>query len=164
MPGHDMDIFFEKISSYNILNYLIPGAVLETFVRFLFGFTLAPEDIIPSLVFFYFLGLVASRFGSLFLEPVLKFLNLVPPHNYHGFLKAAKKDPKLEVLSEANNMYRTFLSVFTLLGLALLFNKINLSPITHTAAVSFAWIIFFMSHRKQSFFIQKRIRGLGKTK
>lgn len=160
-----MDMFFEKISSYNILNYLIPGAVLETFVKFLFGITLAPQDIIPSVVFFYFLGLVASRFGSLFLEPVLKFLRLVPPHNYKEFLKSAKKDPKLEVLSEANNMYRTFFSIFTLLALVMFFSKnsFTLLESPYIAVAGFAWVMFFLSYRKQSFFIQKRIRA-GKKK
>src|SRR3989344_9085378 len=109
-----MDSILEKLSSYNIFNYLLPGVLFAVFGELATGYSFTYNDLLVALFLYYFIGLVVSRFGSLVLEPLAKRIGLVKFVEYPQFLKAAAVDPKIEVLSEANNTYRTLLSVFVL--------------------------------------------------
>ena len=71
-----MNDILNKISSYNLLNYLLPGAVFSV-VAELFGLIPAPTEIVEKLIWFYFVGMVISRLGSLILEPLLKKMAFV---------------------------------------------------------------------------------------
>lgn len=102
-----MKDLLDKLSSYNIFNYLLPGVLFATFVDWLTSFHLIQKDPVIGAFLYYFLGSVVSRIGSQFVEPLFRWFNFVAFAPYQDFVLASKADPKIEVLSEANNMYRT---------------------------------------------------------
>src|ERR1700676_3643489 len=110
-----MNELLNKISSYNVFNYLLLGIVFSLLAGEIIHFPIAQKDILTAAFFYYFVGLVISRFGSLIIEPLLKAFCFVRFANYKDFVAASQKDPKLEILSEVNNTYRTLASLFTLL-------------------------------------------------
>jgi len=161
-----MKDILEKLSPYNIFNHLLPGvvfvAVAEVFLRRSF----TQKDLLVGLFLYYFIGMVISRLGSLVIEPVLKKVYFIRFADYRDFISAAQKDPKIEVLSEVNNTYRTLCALFALLGLLRLYEEIeNLVPAIRSwaplVAVAFLFILFLISYKKQTSYIRKRIEGSG---
>lgn len=102
----------DKISRYNVFNHLLPGAIFSIWVTEFTEFNMVQSDILSNLFLYYFVGVVLSRIGSVLIEPVLKCVQFVKYEPYDKYLLAAKDDQKIETLVEANNSYRTFLSVF----------------------------------------------------
>lgn len=106
-----MEKILEKLDSYNILNNLLPGIVLNFLLERIIGVKIVEGNIIEDLFVFYFMGMVVSRFGSLVIEPICKKIKWVKYADYGEFVKASRKDEKVNVLSEVNNSYRTVFSV-----------------------------------------------------
>jgi amino acid permease len=113
---------------------------------------------------YYFVGLIVSRFGSLIIEPFLKKIKFLNFSDYKDFLKASAKDGKIEILSEENNMYRTFIATFLLLGLVKLYyfiaNKWTfLNENSDWILILLIIGMFLFSYRKQTNYITKRINS-----
>ena len=106
-----------KLTSYNLFNYLLPGAVFVVLAEDFTSYTFRQDELFVAFFAYYFIGLVISRVGSLIVEPGLQRVGFVQFAPYAEFVRRSKEDPKLELLSEANNTYRTLLSVFVSLGL-----------------------------------------------
>ena len=154
-----MDGFWEKISSYNIFNNLLPGALFIYFLEKSFQISLSGTDIVKSLVLYYFIGLIISRVGSIFVEPLLKLFRLVRFRPYTDYISACKIDQKIELLQEIANMYRTLLTMSLLLcasfySMEMLTGK-NLILSKYLSLFFIA--IFLISYIKQVGFIVKRI-------
>ena len=111
----NMKEILEKISSYNLFNYLLPGLVFVVILNKLTDYNLVQTDLLIGLFLYYFIGLVISRIGSIVIEPLLKKLKIIKFSEYIDFVKASALDTKIETLSEANNVYRTLCSMFSLL-------------------------------------------------
>lgn len=158
----------EKLGSYNLFNYLIPGCVFTVIAEH-FGLLKAQnEETIVSLIIFYFIGLVISRVGSLLVEPCFKKTGLIKYGLYSDFVKAASIDTKIEVLSEANNMYRTFCAMFASLALlkvwTLFAARIGVgSETSQWFAIFGGLILFAISFKKQSSYITSRVSEATKT-
>jgi len=110
-----MNELLNKLSSYNLFNYLFPGIVFAFIADKVTGYKFIQQNIIYGLFLYYFTGLVISRFGSLVIEPILRKLSFLRFADYKDFVAACKKDDKLETLLEVNNTYRTLCSLFMLL-------------------------------------------------
>lgn len=160
---NDMKELLGKLSSYNIFNYLLPGVVFAVAANSLTKYQLLQSDIVTGAFLYYLIGLIISRLGSLVIEPLLKkiyFLDFAP---YDDYVAATKKDEKIEILSEANNMYRTFSSLFIVLLLLKLYEHVEKfypfleSARTITLIVCLI-ILFLASYRKQTHYITKRVR------
>jgi hypothetical protein len=154
----------EKISSYNIFNYLFPGILFVFIANGLIGYNLIQENVLIGIFLYYFIGMVISRVGSIFIEPFLKKINFLKFADYKDFVLASKKDSKIELLSEVNNTYRTLLSMFLLLSLSKLYLYFKLKfGITHNVTLLLITlsllILFLYSYRKQTNYITKRIRA-----
>ena len=154
----------DKISSYHIFNYLLPGILFAFITKETIGYNLIQENNLIGVFLYYFLGMTISRSGSLFIEPFLKRIQFVKFSEYKNFVLASKKDSKIELLSEVNNTYRTMLSM--ILHLALLKGYINIKVaygISHNTTVllviSFIALLFLFSYRKQTNYITKRINA-----
>jgi hypothetical protein len=80
----------DKISSYNIFNFLLPGVIFAVFVSKTTSFTLMQEDVLSGAFVYYFLGAVISRIGSLVVEPVLKATKLINFAEYKDFVVASE--------------------------------------------------------------------------
>lgn len=116
-----------------------------------------------GLFFYYFIGLVISRVGSIVIEPLLRRISFVHFDDYKSFVVAAKADDKLELLSEVNNTYRTLCSLFMLLILLKLYEFIEtmlpvLSKWNVFILLVMLFIIFLLSYRKQIEYISKRVK------
>lgn len=162
--GVTVESILEKISSYNLFNYLLPGVVLCVVADRYFDIPLLQDSIITGLFLYYFVGLVTSRFGSIVLEPILKKLKIVKFSDYSDFLRAVKNDKKIEVLSETNNMYRSLLSALVILCLLVLGDRIiheyeSWSSYFKYALLPALLVLFGLSYRKQSEYIVKRINS-----
>jgi len=159
-----MKELLDKLSSYNIFNNLFPGIIFAYFYDALMGPSLIQKDLIIGVFLYYFLGLIISRIGSLVIEPVMKFLRIVQFASYSKYISATKSDPKIELLLESNNMYRTFSAVFVLLffikGYTALGVNIPFVEVHFKIILIFAVLILFLiSYRKQVAYIKKRVES-----
>jgi len=160
-----MNDLLSKISSYNLFNYLLPGVLFVFILKNISGYSFIQENIIVGAFIYYFIGLIVSRFGSLVVEPLLKKISFLKFTDYKDFVVASKEDDVINTLSEANNMYRTFCSLFILLLLFKIYGII---------ALKFPWlcvyniyillilllIMFLLSYQKQTKYITKRIKSV----
>ena len=62
----------DKISSYNILNYLYPGILFCYLLGILFDRDILSDNWTENLIICYFVGMVLSRIGSVIIEPIMK--------------------------------------------------------------------------------------------
>lgn len=157
-----MEKVIDKISTYNLFNYLLPGVIFVVLAKSFLFVDLTQGDIVLDVFIYYFVGLVISRFGSLVIETFLKAVKFLKFAKHEDFITASKNDPKLEVLSQENNMYRTFIAMFTLLLLSKLYFYIRtIYPLLQNydfyILISLLLVMFLYSYRKQTTYIFKRI-------
>src|SRR4051812_36835125 len=107
-----MDDLVSKLTTYNIFNYLLPGAVFVFCCRHLDLFAFHSDSLIVEFFLYYFTGMTISRLGSVIIEPLFKKLRIVEYAPYSDYLNATTTDQKIEILLEANNTYRTISSLF----------------------------------------------------
>ena len=162
-----MDAFktiLEKISSYNILTNIIPGAVLCVILRYLVGYDLfADHNWFIIGVTFYIVGIINNRFGSLVISPFLNVIHFVKPCSYKEFIKAEKVDPKVTVLNTENNVFRSYISVFVLSLLAVLYRDLLskwcfLSDNINVVIIILLVFLFAFAYRKQTKMISQRAK------
>lgn len=164
-----MEKFFDKLSSYNIFNNLLPGAVLCLLITKNTSWILSNTNLLEDILLFYFVGVVVSRFGSLIIEPLCKFSRIVTFVPYPDYINAAKSDSKIDILSETNNMYRSLLSAIILSALLLCYYTLSVHCIVFEQLkmffLFFTLIIMFMfSYYKQTQYIKKRVEIVIKDK
>lgn len=157
-----MNELITKLSSYDLFNYLFPGILFVVLLKTYTTFSLVQPDLIIGLFVYYFIGLVISRVGSLIIEPFLKWTRFVVFADYPKYMAAAKKDTKIELLSEVNNTYRTITSMLLLLMLAksyeyLLFLCPVSTALTPWIVLVLLFLLFLFSYRKQTNYINKRV-------
>jgi hypothetical protein len=118
----------DKLSSYNLFNYLFPGFVFAFVLKESTGILPCLEFTIESVVIMYFSGLIISRVGSLIIEGILLKRSVIKEIDTRKLCDIIKDNPKLEIFYEAMNMYRTLAAVSLLLSiLTILDMVINLS-------------------------------------
>ena len=106
-----MEKLIEKLDSYSILNNLLPGAVFAYLFEYIFEVDIVRDGIVENLFIYYFIGMIVSRIGSLAVEPLCKKIKWVKYADYSSYIKASRKDDKIDVLSEVNNSFRTIFSL-----------------------------------------------------
>jgi hypothetical protein len=161
--GWAMSELLNKISSYNIFNYLLPGILFAFLAQHVLPLPMPHTDVLVGAFLYYFLGMVVSRFGSLVLEPLLKVISFVRYADYKDFVAAEKKDQKLQLLLEINNTYRTLCSSFILILLLKLYIEVEgkypvLKAWDVTIGMILLAIMFLFSYRKQTSYVKKRVR------
>ena len=157
-----MKDFLNKLSSYNLFNYLLPGIIFVILAKALCDYSFIQQDVILGFFLYYFIGLTVSRIGSLIIEPLLMRVSFLHFVEYSDFVSASKKDEKIELLSEVNNTYRTFCSLFLILSMLKLYRLVenkyaDLKEWNSFILLFFLLIIFLFSYRKQTFYIIKRV-------
>lgn len=168
----------EKISSYDIFNNFFPGLIfcyiVEKFTRFSFN----DGEIWERLFIYYFVGMIISRIGSIFVEKFLKsikiknkksktkepFLMFAP---YDDYIEASEKCSFINILNETNNIYRTVIAVFiSAIGVKLydwLIYDIIVHYGTYGNNLAFIFIcllliiLFVYSYKKQTDYIKRRV-------
>lgn len=159
-----MSELMQKLSSYNLLNYLLPGIVFSVMLEQITSYSIVQKDLFVNAFLYYFIGLSISRIGSIAIEKPLKKIKFIEFAQYTDYTKASKAYPKIEVLSEANNTYRTLLATFVLLGLAKVYEMISkycaLSPETNSLLLVLSLgIIFLLSYKKQTDYVRQQVEA-----
>jgi hypothetical protein len=159
-----MKDLLDKLSSYNLFNYLLPGVVFSAIADKVTKYSFIQSDIITGVFFYYFIGLIISRFGSLTIEPFLKWISFLSFAEYSDFVSASKKDAKLEVLSEVNNTYRTICSLFVVLLLLKFYEAFearipSIKEWSSLALILPLLVMFLFSYKKQTSYITRRIQA-----
>lgn len=157
-----MNELFDKLSSYNLFNYLLPGILFVCLSKYFLGYDFIQDNQLIGGFLYYFLGMVISRVGSIFIEPFLKKIRFLKFAHYKHFVEASRIDDKVELLSEVNNTYRTITSMLVIL--LILKGSTFLKPYFQIANIDFTsllvvclLILFLFSYRKQTNFIRQRI-------
>lgn len=157
-----MNSLLDRVSSYNLFNYLLPGTLFAVFLEAVTGYEMPTRDLVLGLFLYYFIGLVISRIGSLIIEPLLRKMRLVRTTEYAKYVMASRRDSRIEILSEVNNAYRTLLALFVVLLLVKISEPIvatlaiNSSVMQYAGLVGLA-ILFATAYRKQTDYITRRI-------
>ena len=159
-----MNEILEKISSYNIFNYLLPGTLFSFSAQITTSYKFEQDDLLIGLFLYYFIGLVISRVGSILVEPLFKKIRLVEFSKYEDYLKAVKLDGQIETLSESNNMFRSLISMFACLLVLISYEKLEIcysqvAEFTPYLIIGFLILLFAISYRKQTKYIVKRIEA-----
>lgn len=159
-----MKDLLDKLSSYNLFNYLLPGVIFVMMLNHFTAYNLIQKDLITGVFLYYFLGMVVSRFGSVIIEPLLKKIKFLKFSDYKKFVSASQKDTKIELLSEVNNTYRTVTSMLILLFAVKLYHfagiKIGIShQVSRYLIVCVILLMFLFSYRKQTNYINARVEA-----
>ncbi len=159
----------KQITSYNLFNYLLPGAVFCAIQNYLFNYELVIENLFVAFFFYYFVGLVISRVGSLVVEPVLKWVGVIKFRPYSDYIDACKQDLKIEGISESNNVYRTFISLPICisvyhLGILTVERAEMPNSVRGVLLMIFLCLLFAFSYRKQTAYVTARIDKAISTK
>lgn len=181
-----MKEFLDKLSSYNLFNYLFPGVVFSVLASNFTDFNFIQSDLITGVFVYYFIGLLISRIGSILIEPLLKkewsfddwfkMEPLIKFDPYMDFIEASKKDEKIILFSEVNNTFRSLLSMFFLLLILKLYDSF-IKPLANPLVEKYLMInnlgilvlllilllVFLFSYKKQTDYITKRIRAVMGT-
>jgi hypothetical protein len=157
-----MNDLLAKISSYNIFNYLFPGAVFGVLCERSHVLDMDTRDVLTRLIIYYFLGLCISRVGSVALEPLFKHSKFIKQAPYTDYLKASDKDAEMSVMVEVTNTYRTLTAGFLLLPISLIVkifaDRLHLAEVSRYASLSLMLLVLFaFSYRKQVSFVRQRV-------
>lgn len=157
-----LKILADKLSQYNFLTNILPGTVLCLLLKYLVGWDIIPSDYYQAGIIFYFAGMVSSRVGSIIIEPVLKKTKFIRFAPYPNFVNAEKKDEKLIVLSQENNVFRSYMSVAFISLIVYAFKYIHkLKVCTMNVDLKLIlllalFLLFLFSYRKQTKFVKER--------
>jgi len=156
-----MKDFLDKLSAYDIFNYLMPGIAFAVLAANITSVNLIQSDIVIGVFVYYFIGLIISRVGSLIIEPVLKWAHFIETYGYKEYADKAKNDPFLDTLLRVNNMYRTIcsMSIFLLLLKVydIIVRKADSGPYTYFVIPGLFFILFIFAVKKQTGYIRKRL-------
>lgn len=157
-----MKEILDKISSYNIFNYLFPGVLFVIIAKHTTDYNLIQEDTLIGAFLYYFIGMTISRFGSIFIEPFLKWIKFVKFSDYKKYIHASRQDTKIDLLSEVNNTYRTLNSMMFLLLILKGYNSLSKKysfddTVSLVLLTLLVFVLYLFSYRKQTNYITKRI-------
>jgi hypothetical protein len=159
-----MNELLGKLSSYHLFNYLLPGCLFAVTATALTHRQFIQQSVVLGFFVYYFYGLIISRVGSLFVEPLLRWLGFLKFAEYGEFIAACKVDPKIDVLSETNDMYRTLCALLIVLvvlqGMMFIEQRwpgCKVGELPALVLVAFGLILF--SYRKQTKYITDRIEA-----
>ena len=155
-----MEKLLEKLTSYNLFNYLFPGIIFSILLEKTTNYSIIQENIVVEAFLVYFIGLLISRISSLIIEPTLKKVKFVKFADYKDFVLASEYDNKIELLSESNNMYRVFISLFVVLIIVNIYEQLlqqTLGEYTNFVVTVLLLLLFLFSYRKQTNYITQRV-------
>jgi hypothetical protein len=159
-----MNDLLSKLSSYHLFNYLLPGCLFAVVATHLSHHQFIQQNLILGLFVYYFYGLVISRIGSLVVEPVLKRIKFIEFADYRDFVAACKDDPKIDILSETNNTFRTLVTLLILIVCLAGFAHVEswfpwVERIEPLALIAVLLALFLLSYKKQSTYITRRVNA-----
>lgn len=107
---------FNKLSAYQLLSLMLPGASLLGTMKFVFSIDIkVDENIWWFLLASYVMGIIISRIGSLLVEEIFKKLELIEGYNVGNYIAKRKEDDMVETLLSFANLYRSLCALSILL-------------------------------------------------
>ena len=110
-----MEKLLEKLSSYQLFNYLFPGVLFINLIDSLTSIHFSFDRVEFTIFLYYISGMILSRIGSVVIEPLYKGFCWVVFAGYKDYVEASKQDSKIDILSMENNTYRTLIASFVAL-------------------------------------------------
>lgn len=159
-----MTAILEKISNYNLFNYLLPGILYTIISSRYANLNIPQENLWEFLCAAYFFGLTISRVGSIVIAPGLKKLPCQPQEcTYQDFLNTSEKDPMINLLSSERNVYRNIIALgltsLATIGVSRIITAFQVPEIiTVISTIVILTLLFIGAYIKQSKFIIKRIK------
>ena len=102
-----MESLLSLLNEYELFNNIFPGIIFLYFSNLQNYIPILDKiDIYEKLFLYYFIGLIISRIGSLFLEPFFLKLEIIKFADYSKFLKAEEKESKIFKLIRRNKKMR----------------------------------------------------------
>lgn len=157
-----MNDLINKISSYNLFNYLFPGVLFVVLLDKATNFHFLQENVLEGVFLYYFIGMLINRVGSLCIEPILRKTKLVVFKPLKDFNKAKALDSKIEIHSETNNMFRSVAAMFLVLSVFIGFDMTGIqfdwnAGFAKLAIVLALFVFLILSYRKQTKIIYDRV-------
>ena len=107
---------FNKLSAYQLLSLMLPGASLLGTLKFIFAIDIkVDENIWWFLLSSYVVGIILSRIGSLLIEEVFKKMGFIKGYNVGNYIAKRKEDDMVETLLSFANLYRSFCALSILM-------------------------------------------------
>lgn len=163
-----MENIVDKISNYNLFNYLFPGVIYVIAVNHFTRLNLPTENLLEALFLSYFIGLIISRIGALIVEGLIRKIPSCPEEaSYEDFVEASKQDTSINVFSSERNIYRTTISlgIVILLTIAFdsLFKCIDISEKTvFVLLIMVLVVLFIFAYIRQTKYIINRVKNIKK--
>jgi hypothetical protein len=162
-----MEDLVSKISSYNILNYLLPGCVFAFATSYLGILDIMSASLLINLFLYYFIGMTISRIGSMIIEPAYKRLGLVEHNNYNDYLTATERDKHIAQLLEQCNVYRTSVALIASIAIVAAIKTVafELAMPDYVLVLILGIVLFSIytaAYWKQNEFIRKRVAQASK--
>lgn len=175
----------EKISSYDILNNLLPGILFCSIVKNTTRILFFTGEIWEKLFIYYFVGMIINRIGSIYIEKILisiktrnkntkakeKFIKFAP---YSDYIEASENMSFIKILNETNNTYRTIIALFVAVICTKLYDWFLYDMINNFGVVGsnivfliiclLIIMLFIRSYKKQTDYIRKRVEKYVKSK
>lgn len=145
--------FFDKISKYEIITNLIPGALL-TYILSIIGYKVFFSNVFLDILVCYYVGIVNNRFSSLCIEELMRYKKWVKWREYDQYNKAKEKRAFIASLQQSANQFRAFAAVFILSLLAFFFKLLQdncefFDKYGYLFIIVALFFLFFFSYRKQ---------------
>ncbi|HZH87380.1 MAG TPA: hypothetical protein VFD77_08685 [Brumimicrobium sp.] len=162
-----MNELLNKLSSYNLFNYLFPGVLFVVLLKETTNINLIQGSIIEGVFLYYFIGLIISRIGSVLVEPVLLFFKFIKYADPIDFKKADNQDSQIKLHLEINNMLRTLIALMFVWLIIVVTDSLGLkidfkSEIVVISIITLLLVLFLFSFKKQTKFINRRIKFILK--
>lgn len=104
---------FNKLSSYQLLAILLPGASLLGYMKFFLCIDIkVDENVWWFLLSSYVTGVILSRIGSVVIEGIMKKFSYIKKYDVQKYINKRKEDDLVETLLSFANLYRSFSAVF----------------------------------------------------
>ena len=153
-----VDFVKEKISSYQLFNFIVPGATLLTILKFLYDIEI---DVDENLGYFmlasYVVGLTLSRIGSVWIEGVMVSLKWIDGYDVSRYIKAREENIIVETMLSLANLYRTMGSMFICTIVVLLVTGRVEGYCVHYLVYAVLTCLFIASFIKQYSYFKKSI-------
>lgn len=149
-----METILKMFNQYDIRVNFIPGCVVYYLLR-IDGFDFMIDGEVEKVILCYLIGMLTSRIGSLLVENSCKKFGCIKFVKYKLYMEASKKNEKIDILSETNNLYRSMIAAFLVVALYVL-TVYGLEKSKLLVPI-LGMIIFFISYIKQTGYISKNV-------
>lgn len=165
-----LEKIIERISAYEFLNSIIPGAVYCVLVERFTSFRIISSQILVNLGIFYFIGTVINRIGSFVVGFAFRHWAKEKITPYDEYVAAESKQGRVRGLMTIRNMYRSFAALSLTLLLTIIWgwvwpsitSKWIKSGVIITGCIGL-FILFGASYVRQTKFVANRVKAENKN-